>query len=449
MLTDEQFLGRVARHVVELRWDDLPAAVRERFPVVLLDALGCGFVGERLGFHAAFSDMLAEAGGVPEATVWVRGERLPAAHAALVNGTVAHHAELDDADSRASLHGGVTVIPAALAVAEQVGASGVATAEAIVAGYNASIACGRTLIAGISQRRLHPPSMVGCFGAAAAAARLRGLDADGVVRALSLTGTLLPLGPFEAFTKGAPIKDLYGGWPAYLGVLAAELAADGLGGPLDVLDNERDGLAAFLPPGPWTTANVEAEADELVHVGFKAFATCRSVHPALTALENVDVGDLPHDEIESIDVETYPYAVGLSVDSDPTTAIGAKTSVGYGLASRLVLGNADADAFAPRYLADPRIQSLAARVRERVAEDMRHPVVRGARVAITTRDGKVRRFESPASRWSTELPASDGDLREKFRRLAGSHADAVEQNVDALVDAPDLDALMRALGRPE
>src|SRR6185369_5455238 len=145
-----------------------------------------------------------------EATVWASGAhlpvRLPTAHAALVNGTFAHHVEMDDGNGRASLHGGVTVVPAALAMAEHVGASGKATLEAMVAGYEAAIALGRPLLPGIGLHRLHPPSIVGCFGAAAAAGRLLELDEVTLAGALSLTASLVPMGPFEPFTKGGPVK---------------------------------------------------------------------------------------------------------------------------------------------------------------------------------------------------------------------------------------------------
>src|SRR3954471_13946619 len=240
----DTLLVRVARRVTSLRWDDLSPAVRELAPLVLLDALGCGRVGARLGVHGPWIQQIVSASGPAEATVWASGERLPTAHAALVNATFAHHVEMDDGNGRASLHGGVTVVPAALAMAEHVGASGKATLEAMVAGYEAAIALGRLLLPGIGLHRLHPPSIVGCFGAAAAAGRLLGLDEVTLAGALSLTASLVPMGPFEPFTKGGPVKDLYGGWPAFLGVQAALLAREGLAGPLDLFEAAGDGLGA-------------------------------------------------------------------------------------------------------------------------------------------------------------------------------------------------------------
>ena len=312
-------LTRVARQAAAASWGDLTTESRSRVRLVLLDTLGCASVGSRLGFHRQFAEALAASGGHPEAAVWFGSQRVPAAHAALINGTVAHHAELDDGSPRASLHGGVTIVPAALAAAEFAGATGRTFLEAIAAGYSAAVACGQPLLDGITTHRLHPPGIVGCFGAAAAAAHALGLTADETSGALSLAGCLLPVAPFESFTKGAPIKDMYAGWPAYIGVTTALMAGAGLSGPLGGFEATNDGIGQLLCHAAPTSLTAP-DPNEILHTHFKAYATCRSVQPALTAFEQV----LPLDisSVDTIAVATYPFAVDLSRDSDPTTAIG-------------------------------------------------------------------------------------------------------------------------------
>ncbi|MFQ5791699.1 MAG: MmgE/PrpD family protein, partial [Acidobacteriota bacterium] len=225
----------MGEHVATLGWDRLSPPVQSRTPLLLLDAVGCAAAGVRLNPYPDFVGAILRAEGPRQASLWFQAEMTPAPHAALVNASLAHHVEMDDGNPRASLHGGVSVVPAAVAVAETTGASGRELLISIVAGYDAAVACGRKLLRGIEDHRLHPPSMVGCFGAAAAASRLWGLSAQEIANALALAGTFLPMGPFEAFTKGAPVKDLYGGWPAMLGVHAALLAREGLAGPHQVL----------------------------------------------------------------------------------------------------------------------------------------------------------------------------------------------------------------------
>ena len=216
--------GPIDSIVKSLPLDFSPQA-RERVLLLMLDAFACAAEGKRLDPHPSFVEQELDGNTShvrDDALVWFDGRRTDRARAALVNGTIAHHPELDDGNPRAGLHGGVTVIPAAIAVAESANSSGADVIDAIAFGYAAAIAYGQPLLETIERHRLHPPAMVGCFGAAAAAARLLGLDDETIAGAVSLAGTLMPVAPFESFTRGASVKDLYGGYPAFVGVRAAE-----------------------------------------------------------------------------------------------------------------------------------------------------------------------------------------------------------------------------------
>jgi 2-methylcitrate dehydratase PrpD len=361
----------------------------------MLDAFGCAAEGWRIDPHPRFVD--DELGVEGDVAVWFDGRRSDPAHAALVNGAIAHHAELDDGNPRAGLHGGVTVIPAAVAVAESSGASGLELIDAIAFGYAAAIAYGRPLLERIEEHRLHPPAMVGCFGAAAAAGRLWGLSEATSAGAISLAGTLMPIAPFESFTRGAAVKDLYGGYAAYVGVRAAELAQNGIVGP----------RALF--------ASVPLDPNEVANVYIKPWPSCRSTHAALTALEKLLPFERP---VASIDVETYRFAAELTADADPTTPIGAKTSIPHAVAALVK-------------------QPIADRVR--VTTSPR--TGRYARVTVRFEDGS----ESSAQ---TSEPRSETDPRRKFRELAGARAHAIERAVDALPQADDVSELVAALAPP-
>ena len=389
---------------------------RERVLLLMLDAFGCAAEGNRIDPHPRFVD--SELGGKVKVNVnvnvnvsvnvsvsgvrgdvlvWFDGRRTDRAHAALVNGTIAHHAELDDGNPRAGLHGGVTVIPAAIAVAESANSSGADLIDAIAFGYAAAIAYGQPLLETIERHRLHPPAMVGCFGAAAAAARLLGLDDETTAGAISLAGTLMPVAPFESFTRGGAVKDLYGGYPAYVGVRAAELAQNGIEGPRAFFDS------------------VELDPNEVDHVCIKPWASCRSTHAALTAFEKLLPLGRSVASIRAILVETYRFAAELTADSDPTTAIGAKTSIPHAL------------------------EALA-----------RQPIAEFVKVTISPRQGRYARvtvFYDDGSEQSAETsePRSEINPRGKFRNLAGNRADAIEAAIDDLPRATDISDLVAAL----
>jgi 2-methylcitrate dehydratase PrpD len=419
-------LAELGETLAALRWETLSVHAREKLPLLLLDALGCAAAGARLNPYDAFVTGQPED---DEASIWFWERRSTTEHAALVNGSLAHHVEMDDGQSDASLHGGVTVIPAAIAVGEAIEASGESLLLAIAAGYAAAVACGRPLKEGINDHNLHPPSMVGCFGAAAAAASLLGHSAEETASALGLAGVLMPLGPFESFTRGATIKDLYGGWPAFVGVVAARYARHGLSGPLELFSSERDGIGRFLAHRA-IGERLDLDLDDSLDVYIKPFATCRAVHASLTALEQL----LPLDveDISSIDVETYRFASELSHDSDPSTVIGAKTSIPYAVATLLLDGRVDPEAFAPEALKSSDRRRLAALV------SVRHTLEQGARVTVTFRNAGGRTALVREAR-------SETDVRAKFRRLAGEWAEPMERAVDSLRHQ-GLEPLLASLG---
>jgi 2-methylcitrate dehydratase PrpD len=205
----------------------------------------------------------------------------------------------------------------------------------------------------------------------------------------------MPIAPFESFTRGGAVKDLYGGYPAYVGVRAAELAASGIAGP-----------TGFF-------AAAELDPDEVDHVYIKPWPSCRSTHAALTAFETLLPLVRP---VVSIHVETYRFAAELTADADPSTPIGAKTSI-------------------PQALEELAGQPLA----DRVAVTIAPRQDRFARVTVRFDDGTEMSAQ-------TSEPRSETDVRGKLRRLAGDRAAAIEAAVDGLEDAASVRNLVSTLG---
>ena len=169
----------VASWIAKLRYDDLPERTRSVVRSALLDTIGCGVYG----YTTPWARMLlgwARAGGrKAESTVWGdTGPTLRAADAALVNGTASHAFELDDYHN-AKLHAGAVVIPAAVAMAEQLGSDGKRLVTAIAAGYEAMIRTSLALEPSAARLRgWHLTGVCGPLGAAAACALLMGLDEE-------------------------------------------------------------------------------------------------------------------------------------------------------------------------------------------------------------------------------------------------------------------------------
>lgn len=379
-----------------LRADPLDPAVVDRVLELVLDVIGSTIQSLRRESRTPFVEHALGVSG--NAGIWFDGRRSEPAHAALVNGTRAHHAELDDGHPEASFHGGVCIIPAAVAIGESVEATGAELIESIARGYAAAAYCGRPRRESIVAAAAHPPARIGCFGAAAATAHLLKLDRDTTTAAMGLVESLLPAAPFESFTRGASVKDAYGGYPSYLGVQAARWAQAGLAGPDAGYDAGEIDLA------------------EVLRVEIKPWPSCRSTHAVLTALESL----LPFEHpVENVRVETYPFAFALSEDSDASTAIGRKASI-------------------PHVIED-NVAGVEARQVDLTSASELAPS--GARVTVRLTNGR----EATAD---TDRPRSENDIIAKFRGNAGDRSDPIEDAVLALPRQSATSALRDALSTP-
>lgn len=355
----------VAGWVAALRSGDLPDRTKEVARCALLDTVGCGVYG----FNTPWAKMLlswARAGGRNgECTAW--GEARPslrAADAALVNGTASHAFELDDYHN-AKLHPGAVVVPAALAMAEKLGATGERLLTAIAAGYEVMIRSSLALNPSATRLRgWHLTGVCGPFGAAAACASLLGLNEEQTAWALGLAGTQgAGLWAFNA--DGTMSKRLHAGKAAHSGVLAAELAALGFTGPTQIYEYQDGGvLKAFSDasdPAP-LTRNL-GSVYHLDATAIKPYSCCGSTHSYVdAALELRRRLGSPWDA-------RRPVRIGLSKVVDvqcgfayaPSSALNAQMSLRYVVAAALVDGQVLPPQFSDQRFADPALTALAGR----------------------------------------------------------------------------------------
>src|SRR5437588_7880006 len=228
-----------------LRWDALDEAVRARTRELLLDLVGVALAGSRQPSSRPVVEVALALGRHGTARLLGTHHGTSAVWAALANGTAAHAVELDDVTTESSLHPGVAVIPAALALAEEHTARPSKLLEAIVAGYEVTMRVGNALDpASAYARGFHPTGVAGVFGATMAAGHLLGLDVDTLTNALGIAGTLAS-GSLEYLSGGAWTKRLNPGWAGHAGITAARLAQAGFSGPATVFEGRLGVLHAY------------------------------------------------------------------------------------------------------------------------------------------------------------------------------------------------------------
>ncbi|WP_194711860.1 MmgE/PrpD family protein [Noviherbaspirillum soli] len=368
--------------------------------------------------------------------------------AALVNGTASHIVEVDDIFREAIYHPGAPTIAAALALGQSRKVSGEAFLRAVVVGYEISTRIGAAM-GRAHYRHWHNTGTIGCFGAAAAAAEILGLDQARFAHALATVATFAA-GLQQAFRMDSMSKPLHAGRAAEAGVTAALAAAQGVTGSLDILEGEA-GLGCAMSDGPdWGKAVSTLGRDfHVTRITFKNHACCgHTFAPIDGALALQAQHGLRAVDIEQISIGTYRAALEVAGYENPATPAEARFSVKYTVASALTHGSVRLAAFEPARMNDAATRALMKKITLTVDPelDAAFPGQRAARVEIRLRDGRVLAFLQPFRKGDPEAPLSDRELEQKYRELAdpvlGSvAAGALLEKLNRLDELPGLETL--------
>lgn len=408
--------------VVQLSFDSLPRAVVERTEDLLLDWLGSVLAGRKARptkVMEAWAHQMGPSGGRAECLT--DGHCTSPLFAAMVNGAASHVVEQDDVHNGAVVHPGATVIPAVLATAQDVGATGHQVILAIVAGYEVVIRVGRFL--GPSHYQIfHTTGTAGTLGAAVATGKLLGLGSDAMRDALGTAGTQAA-GLWEFLRDAADSKQLHTAKAGADGLLAAYAAAWGLKGAQQILEGPK-GLGAGLSRG----VNEKALSDGLgerwgvMETSLKWYASCRHTHPAADALDQVMVQDgVSWNLIERVEAQVHQAAIDvLEPARDATTIHQSKFSMPFVLSLIALRGHASIDDFTEENLRNADIRAFMSRVSMVLNPEVEqaYPEHWLGRVRVVTKDGReiVGRVDVPRGDPGNFL--SREVIRDKVKRLA-------------------------------
>jgi 2-methylcitrate dehydratase PrpD len=435
-----------------LRFDALDAEVRHCARRHLLDTVGVMISGAAGDVAMRAEAALAAVRGAGSIPVPGRPRRADLLDAAFLGGTAAHGIELDDGYRQGSVHPGCAVVPAVLAVGYAMGASGTAVIEAMVAGYETVIAIARACHPELRQRGFHPTGACGVFGAAAAAAKLRGLPAPRIADAIGIAASSAA-GLFAFVNGGADIKRLHAGHAAREGVQAALLAEQGVQGPPGAIES-RDGFLQAFAFGRIDKARPLAMPPDvpfgITDCYIKPYPCCRHLQPAAEALIALCCEeDVSPDEVARIDVDTYRIAAEhahTGWDDFASAQLSFPYLIGLALRFRAIrLENFDEDV-----RRDPAFDGIARKLHVTATPetDRLYPQLRPARVAVTTARGVFTRHADEAL-GSRLVPLDDDGLRAKFDGLVGlvlspAGAAALAAQLWDIEACPDIRAVVEA-----
>jgi 2-methylcitrate dehydratase PrpD len=447
----------LATRVEQLTLDDIPPAVRATAGEHLLDALGTAVAASTMDFGEAIHRAGTTLGSGRDSHVIGFGTELPAASAALVNGTLMHGLDFDDTHIGAIYHPTAPALAAALATAEAIEASGAQLLLAYIIGVE--VGC-RLATAGAYKfhaRGFHPTAICGTFAAACVAAKLRGLPASTLTSALGLCGSQAA-GILELHESW--LKRMHPGWAAHAGLCAVAMAEAGFRGPATVFEGAGGFYRSHLGETP---SAKELGLEDLgqrwmtSEVALKPYPCCHFTHAFVDASFAI-LGGLGRDRLAPEDVAEIicPTAPGLlpivveplEMRQAPETIYDALFSIPYVTARALTTRRIDLAAFYDEDLDDPDVLAMAAKVSCPEDPDTDFPAHFPGQVRVTLKDGRVASKEIPASYGTFDWPMSSSDVAAKFmanatRRLSEDQAQKLQAVVNDLETLPQARALLR------
>jgi 2-methylcitrate dehydratase PrpD len=422
---------RLAELAAGLRYDDLPADIRLRGRMLLLDAVGVMLGG--VAFHHANGDRflaryLEDMAPVGTGTVVGYERRTTPAMCAFANGVLSQVLDCQDTSVTGKIHTGAAVIPAALATAEMKNARGKDLIAALIAGYEVANRVAVALQPAHWFGGFQATGTIGTIGAAAATGSLLGLTPRDMEVALGMAGTILPLSNGDSSFKGYTAKTVQAGEAATRGIEAAFMARAGFtAGPLE---GEPPRHHAFM----YLMGNGKPDFDKAMaaigsewhcsHTAFKPYPVgIVIVGPVEMCLELVATRTFTPDDIASVTITTYKEAyhfTGKIYTTPQSSEIECFLSTPFCVAVALIDGEMTLRQRLESRLRDPATHELASRVVVREDPEMsrRYPREWPARIDIRLRNGEIVSRQSDQVKWSPQRPASWDQLAEKFSSMA-------------------------------
>jgi 2-methylcitrate dehydratase PrpD len=421
-----------------LRYEALPAAVRERVVDIVLDTVASAIAG-RHGDETAQIEALASAlGGPPNSTV-IAGSPSSLAGATLINGYQVTAVTVCDIHRPTLCHVTPEVVPPALAIGEQRGASGRDLLVAVAAGLETVVRVGAGMrYPSMRARGWHSPGVIGLFGGAAAVSSILKFDAERYRNALSLAGTQ-SAGSFAHW--GTPTIKFHQSRAAMSGLLAALLAEQNFPAGREILTAKRGGLFELYSDGgdPAAVTAGLGETWELETISLRLWPAASSIQSVITAIFSlIEKHDLRPEQVDVMEIglskTVYDMHGNLPWDNKFRALLSTPYVAGVVLHDRKCWF----EQFSPARIGDP---ALDAYIRKHIRVDI-DPSVQGTGASVKVRktDGTTLVDTRPHPRGDAADPLSREEIVRKFQESAEGllEPDAAERAIEMIIGLESL-----------
>ncbi len=420
-------------------WSD---AVEHEAHRTFLNWLGCAVGAAGHEAVAAALRAVRVLQPAPQATIAGRKERADIASAALVNGISSHLFDFDDTHLKTIIHPAGPVCSAVLALAEHTGASGRQVIDAIVLGIDVSCRVGNTLYPHHYDRGWHITGSTGSLGAAAACARLLGLDEAQTTMALGIAASQ-PVGLREQF--GTMTKPFHPGGAARAGLMSALMAREGFTASPRAIEAPRGFAQVVSTKYDWSEiTDALGSRFEISFNAYKPFACGIVIHPSIDACVQLRAKGVTADNLVRLDLRVHSLVLELTGKKEPADGLQGKFSVYHGCAAGLIFGRASEDEYADEIVNREDVVATRRKVNAVVDDSIDEAAVEAT---ATLKDGAVVQIRVDHAIGSLQRPMTDEDLVAKFSAMSDPvlGADKTRKLIAScwdLAKAPDVSALV-------
>lgn len=405
---------------------EIPALALDRARQAIADLIGVALAGRRHHIGRTMLDYVTDQGARPVSGIFGGGRSTPEL-ASLANGAFAHALDFDDTNHPLYGHPSCSIVPALFATGEETGAGYGRALEAYVVGVEIDAALGGAMMMSHAETGFHSTGTIGTIGAAAAAARMIGLDVDATHRALGIAASRAA---GLRVNVGTMSKPLHAGAAAMGGVQAARLAARGWDAHPHALESPLGFCSAFL--GLEGDREVDCAAEigqrwsllEPYGLAIKAYPSCGATHTAIDAALAVR-RELDGEAIDHVRVGVSARAPELLVYDRPRTGNEGRFSAQYTVAVGLTRGRVGLEDFTDAAVTDPAIAALMRRIEMVVDDRHRDGTQYPASVQVRTAGGQVLERTVELARGKNANPLSEAELQAKFVDCAGAGGDTL------------------------
>jgi 2-methylcitrate dehydratase PrpD len=382
-----------------------------------------------------------------QASILGRAEKVDMAGAALLNGISSHTFDFDDTHLKTIIHPAGPVASAALALAEHLGLSGRQLIDAMVLGIDVSCRMGNLVYPEHYDRGWHITGSTGTLGAAAACARLLGLDEQQTQMALGIAASQ-PVGLREQF--GTMTKPFHPGGAARAGLLSALLAKHGYTASPRALEAPRGFAQVVSTKYAWHEATDElGERFEISFNTYKPFACGIVIHPSIDAAVQLREQGVRPEDVERIELKVHSLVLELTGKKEPADGLQGKFSVYHGVSAGLIFGRAGEPEYDYAIVNREDVVALRRKVVATVDDGIDEASVD---MTAVLRDGRRVHVFVEHAIGSLHKPMSDAALEAKFHSqsdvvIGATRSDALIAACWKLGDLADVRELT-ALARP-